>query len=70
MTIEEDNLSERIIWYFDHRHELVDNQDQFLIEIDLTRLSVMYCRTEQEWVRHLDITRKAWEIEREQRMEN
>ena len=32
-------LTARIVWYVDHRHELMDHHAQFLAEIDLTRLS-------------------------------
>ena len=44
-SIEDECLLERIIWYVEHRHELVDHHDQFLTEIDLMRLSGMRCKT-------------------------
>ena len=47
-AIEDERLSERIIWNVEHRHELVDYHDQFLAEIDLTRLSGMRRKTKQK----------------------
>ena len=47
---EDERLSEKIVWYVEHRHEMVDHHDQFLIEIDLTRLSVMRRATERKWI--------------------
>ena len=39
--MEDERLIVRIVWYVDHIHELVDHHDQFLSEIDLTRMSRM-----------------------------
>ena len=40
-VIKDGRLSERIIWYVDHCHELIDHHNLFLAEINLTRLSNM-----------------------------
>ena len=69
-AIEDARLLERINWYVEHRHELVDHHDQFPAEIDLTRPSDMRHKKQQKWVYHLDIAMGAWKIEREQRKEN
>ena len=54
----------------DHRHELVNHHDQFLAEIDLTRLSGMRRETKRKWIHNLGIAKKAWEIEQEQKSKN
>ena len=54
----------------EHRHELVNCQDQFLAEIDLSRLSGMRRETKRRWISNLDIVRNAWEVEREQKSKN
>ena len=63
-------LTARIVWYVDHRHELMNHHDQFLVEIDLTILSRARRETKQRWIHHLDITKRAWEVEREQKSKN
>ena len=63
-------MSARIVWYVDHRHELVNYHDQFLAEIDLTRLSGMRRETKRKWIHNLDISKNVWKIEREQRSKN
>ena len=45
---EDERLSARIVWYVDHRHELVDCHNQFLAEIDLSRLSGMRRETKRK----------------------
>ena len=67
---EDERFSGRIIWYVEHRHKLMNHHDQFLMEIDLTRLGGMRRATKRKWIRHLDIAQKAWKIEREQRRGN
>ena len=64
---DDEHLSARIVWYVEHRHEMVDHHDQFLMEIDLTRLSGMRREMKRKWIYHLNIARRAWEIEREQK---
>ena len=69
-AIEDEHLSERVICYIKHRHQLVGHHNQFLADIDLTQLSGMRRKTKKKWVNHLDIARMAWEIESEQRRKN
>ena len=69
-AVDDERLSARIIWYVEHRHELVNYQDQFLAEIDLSRLSRMRRETKRRWIHNLDIARNAWEVEREQKSKN
>ena len=51
-------------------YELVQHHNQFLAEIDLTHLSGMRRETKRKWIHNLDMVKKAWEIEREQRSKN
>ena len=67
---EDHRLTARIVWYVDHRHELVDHRDRFLVEIDLTRLGRIRRETKRRWIHHLDIAKQAWEVEREQKSKN
>ena len=63
-------MSARIVWYVDYRHELVDHHDQILAEMDLTRLNGMKRKTERRWIHHIEIVKRAWEVEREQTNKN
>ena len=69
-AVDDERLSARIVWYVDHRHELLQHHDQFLAEIDLTRLSGMRRETKRKWISNLDTAKRAWEIEREQKGKN
>ena len=52
---EDERLSARIVWYVDHRHELVDHHDQILVEIDLIQLNGVRRETKRRrWIHHLD----------------
>ena len=64
---DDERLAARIVWYVEHRYELLAHHDQFLAEIDLTRLSRMRREMKQRWIQHLDIAKRAWEVEREQK---
>ena len=44
---DDEMLTARIVWYVEHRHELMDHHNQFLAEIDLTRLNRMRRETKQ-----------------------
>ena len=67
---DDERLSVRIVWYVDHRQELMNYHDQFLVGIDLSRLSRMRQETKRKWINNLDTAENAWEIEREQRRKN
>ena len=62
---EDERLSVRVVSYVDQSHELVDHHDQFLAEIDLTRLNGMRRETKRRWIHHLNIAKRVWEVERE-----
>ena len=66
-VVDDERLAARIVWYVEHRYELLDHHDQFLAEIDLTRLSGMRRETKRRWIQHLDIAKRAWEVERGQK---
>ena len=40
-VVDDERLAARIVWYVEHKHELMGHHDQVLAEIDLTRLSRM-----------------------------
>ena len=40
-TAEDEHLSETIRWYVEHRHEILNHHDQFMMETDLTKLGGM-----------------------------
>ena len=60
MAFENERLSEWVIWYVEHHHELIDHHDQFLAEVNLTQLSGMRYKTKREWVCNPGIARNAW----------
>ena len=53
--------------YVEHRHDLLDQNDQFLAEIDLARLNRMRREMKRRWTHHVDTMQRAWEVEREQK---
>ena len=69
-AIKDVRLSDRITWYVEHCHQLIDHHDQFFAKVDLMWLSSMQRQTKWEWVRHLDIVWNVWEIERAQGKKN
>ena len=64
---DDERLTARIVRYVEHIHEFLDHHDQFLAGIDLTRLNRMKKETKRRWIHHLDIAKRAWEVEREQK---
>ena len=56
-------MNERILWYVEHRHELLSHHDQFLASIDLSRLDGMRRKTKKKWLTHLDKAEAAYRIE-------
>ena len=67
---EESKLNATIRWYVDHKHEVLQWGDQFLANIDLTRLQHMRRETKKKWIKHVEIVRKRGKIERRQRQKN
>ena len=56
-------LSEKILWFAKHKHEVLARCDQFMARIDTSRLHKMKRQTKQAWCKQLDKVRKAFEIE-------
>ena len=69
-AVDDERSTARIGCYVDYRHKLMDHHDQFLAEIDLTRLIRTRRGKKRRWIHHLDIAKRAWEIEREQKNKN
>jgi hypothetical protein len=61
---EDNNLSERILWYMENKQQVLARGDQFMATIDVTRLHRMRRETKRTWVRHLDKLRAAFDIEK------
>lgn len=66
-AVEEERMAERIIWYGQNKHHVLDANDHFLARFDLTSLRGMARAAKREWVRHLDAAKAAFEIERSHR---
>ena len=69
-AVEQERMAERMIWYSQHREEILSSHDQFLAEFDVATISRMPKAIKRVWVRHLDSVRHAFEIERRQRASN
>ena len=67
---EESKLNTMIRWYVDHKYEVLQWGDQFLANIDLTRLQHMRRETKRKWIKHVEMARRRGEIERRQRRKN
>ena len=60
---EDCELNERILWYVEHRHELLSHHGQFLASIDLIRLGGMRRKKTKKWLTHLSKAEAAYCIE-------
>ncbi len=47
-TEEDIVMVERILWYMEHKHELLAHHDQFLAQIDITRLCTQNVMEDKE----------------------
>jgi len=56
-------LSERIVWYQDHKHEVLSRCDQHMANIDVSRIHRMTRRVKKAWVKQLDKIREAFAVE-------
>jgi hypothetical protein len=61
---ENNNLSERILWYVENKAYVLAQGDQFMASIDVSRLHKMRRETKKAWVKHLDKLRSAFDIEK------
>ena len=65
---EQDSKLNRIIrWFVYHKHEVLRRGDQFLANIDLTRLQYMRRLTKKRWIEHAEKAKKMTDMERKQR---
>ena len=58
---ESENLGRKIRWFVEHWHEMAKYCDQFMLEMDLTRLGRNRLKTRRRWVENNEIERRAWE---------
>ena len=63
---EDEQMSSKIGWYIEHRHRILARHDQFLAQHDVTKIESMSRRVKREWLHHLDIAKKAFELEQRQ----
>ena len=63
LAAEDSNLSERILWFLANKEQVLARGDQFMANIDVTRLHRMRRETKKAWVKHLDKLREAFRIE-------
>lgn len=63
---DDSQLTNALIWYLQHKNEVVSIYDQRLLQFDISDLQTMSRRTKREWKRHLDIARDAWTQEKTQ----
>ena len=66
-AVDEERMAERIIWYGQNKHHVLDAYDHFLARFDLTSLRGMTRAAKREWVCHLDTAKTAFKIERSHR---
>ena len=65
--LERTELGKRIKWYIENKEWVLSRHDQFLANIDITRIDSMSLNTKRAWVRHLDRAREVFEVEDRQR---
>jgi len=63
LAAEDSSLSERILWYMANREQVLARGDQFMANIDVTRLHRMRRETKKAWIKHLDKLREAFRVE-------
>ncbi len=66
-TADDERMAERIIWYVDHKSQLLSHHDQFLARHDTTTISSMPRRVKREWIRVLEKARACWMKEKDLR---
>ena len=50
-------MNGRIQWYIAHRHEVLRHNDQFLTQIDVSQLPIIWTETKKRWIKYLYIVR-------------
>ena len=61
---EDDQLARRLIWYIQHKREVLSIYDQPLARFDTSSIHRMRPYQRREWIRHLDIAKAAYEKEK------
>ena len=64
---EESGLAESLVWYAQHKHEVLAAFDHHLARFDAADIHRMPRRVKREWKRHLDAARNAFNKEKRQR---
>ena len=57
-------MNTAILWYVEHKNEVLAYQDRFLAEIDTTLLYKMHRKTKRKWLDHLEKVRAAFDREK------
>jgi hypothetical protein len=60
-AVEEEWMAERLVWYSLHKYDILDGYDQFLARFDAAQISAMSRVAKQEWIKHLDVARAAYQ---------
>ena len=60
----ETKLDERLCWFLDNKHTALSRTDLFLTRYSREDLPSLSLNAKKEWVRHLELARAAWDIER------
>ena len=61
--VEEEVTAEKILWFVQHRDELLSYHDQFLADFDIAELHWIPRKQKRAWLKHLEIARQAHERE-------
>lgn len=62
-AVKDAKLSADIVWYVEHRRDVLSYHDQFLAGMDLSRLHRMRLKTKKKWMYHLTKARDAYDRE-------
>ena len=65
--MEDRALAEKLMWYLDHRRDVLSHHDAFLARVDASTLHRVRLETKREWIRRLDVARDAYTNELKQR---
>ena len=63
LAAEDSSLSERILWFMANKEQVLARGDEFMANIDVTRLHRMRRETKKAWIKHLDKLREAFRVE-------
>ena len=63
----EQSLSAKLLWFQQNKEQVLARSDQFLANIDVSRIDKLNRSTKQRWIKNLEKARKAFEVENKQR---